>query len=322
MRLHPVAAWLATGLLVFGAGGALTACGGGQSDRIEPTFSEHVLSGADLTGWVLVAEPALYDRSTLYQRVNGEDGLYLGAGFTKLTTLELKQDRRRATTAMVDVFELGSPLSAFGIYSRHHDEEAVVPQTGTSACITGPFAVLYKDRFVVKINADSTAARGGESVQGLADLAARIAGGLPGSEAPPCELGFLPEEGLEKGSTSYVETALNGHDFLPGGLQADYRIEGQGMRVFLSFFPDDDAAVAALGRYGEILGGTTPVTPGAEGGGEPRFTGAAPDGENVTVTTRGRFLVGARGYEDLRAAEQLTRDTLEAIEGGCPAAGD
>jgi len=324
MRLCPVLAWFAAGLLAFTVLVSWTACEGSRRDRVEPAVPDHVLGGADLTGWLLVGEPTQYDASTLYQRVNGEDGLYLSAGFTRLSTFELKQDRRRGTTAFLDVFELGSPLSAFGIYSRLHDEEAVLPQIRTSACLYGAFAVLYKDRFVVKINADQSAASGDEPVQGLAELAAKVASGLPGSETPPCELGFLPQDGLDVGSTAYVENALNGHDFLPGGLQADYRIEDQSVRVFLSIFSDAEAAAAALGRYGENIGGARSPTRQSDAGQENRFTGSEPSGESVSVSVRGRFLVGARGYEDSQAAVKLIQDTFEAIEGHgeCPAAGD
>lgn len=286
---------LTAGLLAFAALGSFTACGGDRGEPVETQLPGHVLGGAILTGWSLVGEPALYDPSTLYQRVNGEDGLYLDAGFVGLTTLEVKQDRRRGTTAMLDVFELGSPLSAFGIYSRHHDDEDAVPDIGTSACIHGGFAVLYKDRWVVKINADSTSAATGEPAPGLQELAGKIAAVLPGDTAPPCELGFLPVAGLAAGSATYVESALNGHEFLPGGLQADYRIEGQAVSVFVSIFEDTEAAAAALGLYNDTLGDT--------------------GGDQVSVSAQGRVLVGARGFEDPRVAMKLLQDTFAAIEG-------
>lgn len=302
LRQRPVHAWLAAGLLAVAALGSLTACGGSRQDPVEASLPDH-LGAAVLTGWSPAGEPAVYDASTLYQRVNGEDGLYLGAGFARLTTVELKQHGRRGTTAVVDVFELGSVLSAFGIYSRLHEEEAVVPRIGTSACIYGGFAVLYKDRIVVKINADPTAASGAEPAPGLAELAALIADGLPGAAAPPCELGYLPPDGLVAGSATYVEAALNGHDFLPGGLQADYQVDGQEVSVFVSLLPNPEAADAARGQYTEALGGA--------------------EGEQVSVAAQGRFLVGARGFEDPRTAVKLIQGTLEAIEGhgDCPAAG-
>jgi len=298
---------------------SLAACARGPAEPAQSSGGDHVLSGADLTGWEIVGQPALFDASTLYLHVNGEDGLYISAGFERLTSIELKEDRRGGATVVVDVYELGSTLSAFGIYSRLHDEAALVPGAGASACLFETLAVMYKNRYVVKITADPTRGSGDDRARLLTALIGRVAEALPGTTAPPCELACAAHEGLVAGSMTYVEQALNGHDFLPGGLQADYRIAGDEARLFLSSFPDAGTAAAAFQRYGEIMQDTV-VPPERAGEREgQRIAGSEPDGTRTTVVVWDRFLVGIRGGGDGPTATALMTRTLQAIEdnAGC-----
>ena len=314
-RRSPASKWIGGCLLVASAVlMPFTACDGIRREQTAPTVIEHVLQDADLTGWKLVGEPTLYDASSLYERVNGEDGLYLSAGFTRLTSIELEEDRRRGVTVVADVYELGSTLSAFGIYSRLHEEEAVIPGLGTSACLFGALVVMYKDRYLVRINADPSVVASDQLKQVLTGLAEKVAGGIPGSEGPPCELGFLPEVGLDAGTVTYVENSLHGHDFLPGGLRADYLIGDRRVGVFLTIFPDAEAATAALHRYNEILQETGGPSLLAEVPEWLSVAGREPDSTRVSLAVRDRLLVGARGHERTRDADELLRSTIRAIE--------
>jgi len=285
--------------------------------------ADHVLASADLTGWTVVGEPALYDASTLYQRVNGEDVLYLDAGFTQLTHIELRATDRGAISVEVDLYELGSPLSAFGVYSRLHDDAAVVPETGASACRFGGLLVMYQDRYLARLTLDPASPRDERADLSMVELARKLAAGLPGTAAEPCELSYLPADGLERGSRSYVEKALFGHEFLPGGLTASYRLEGQTVVLFVSRLADGEAAADGLRRYRSLLadGGSDSLLD--EDRGLAAVAGREPTGHRVSVAASGPFLVGVRSPESLPDSGPLLLGALVGIEGAaaCSATG-
>lgn len=65
---------------------------------------------------ISVKRERTYTGSGLYGFMNGGSDLYLEYGFQKLTTRDIEYDGEEYT---VDIYEMATPLDAFGIYSLH-----------------------------------------------------------------------------------------------------------------------------------------------------------------------------------------------------------
>ena len=74
-------------------------------------------------GWAMEGRVATYTPENLYQYINGEAEIYLPYGFKKAACVRYikastPSGRPQEKGMGVNIFEMGSPLDAFGIYSN------------------------------------------------------------------------------------------------------------------------------------------------------------------------------------------------------------
>jgi len=119
----------------------------------------------------------------------------------------------------VDLYEMGSPLAAVGVFRRESPaREADLPGT-TLAAISPPYqALLVKGRTYVKVNVyegEITESQGRELLGGLAAA-------LSGDDEMPQEFSLLPQEGKVTGSEGYQPGSLLSLEELTDCLYASY----------------------------------------------------------------------------------------------------
>ena len=78
-------------------------------------------------GWVIQEKIETFTEKDLYKYINGEAELYYPYGFKALATAKYVRSDNPDGGIIADIYEMGSPLEAFGIYSRYRDpdEESV-----------------------------------------------------------------------------------------------------------------------------------------------------------------------------------------------------
>lgn len=185
-----------------------------------------------------------YDRTTIFRYMDGAAELYLAFGFERLLVRRLTREGTPEVT--VELYDMGDPGEAFGIFSRNRSSgEAGI---GQGSEIVSSYLLFWRDRYFATIYPDSATAESRRVVRAIGrEIAERIGrdGDLPGL------LQCLPPVGLIPESIRYfhLHTDLNAHYFL-----ADTNLLGLGV--------DTDAV---LGSY--LLAETST---GAAAGSEPR----------------------------------------------------
>jgi hypothetical protein len=283
---------------------ALLACG--QKDTGAPAGAVDLHSllpdPATLTGWRVAAGPTDFDPATLFEYLDGGAERYLKHGFRALVQVryEAAADVRAAVT--LDVYDMGSDLGAFGVYSSLRPAVADFRKWGAEGYRSGPVATAWKGRVLVHGEADDELP---DQVALVERLAAHVCAALPGPADRPAILDRLPAEGLVPRSERYVAVDLLGHEFLPGGVLAGYEIDGRRAEAFFTDLGAEAAVARALAelrahyaRWGEIQPGVPPA-----GAGGFRF--AAPGLGQGTVTGAGRFLAGVTGDLPTEARDHL-----------------
>jgi hypothetical protein len=257
-----------------------------------------------LAGWRVASEPTEFTPGTLFEYLDGGAERYLKHGFRTLVQVRYEAAADVSGGVTLDIYDMGSDLGAFGIYSSVRPEVADFREWGTEGYLSGPVAAAWKGRVMVHAETDQELP---EQVALLERLVAQVCAALPGPAARPAVLDRLPAEGLVPRSERYVAVDLLGHAFLPGGVLAAYEIDGRRAEAFLSDLGDEAAvakALAALRAHYSQWGGILPGVPPVGAGG---FRFAAPGLGPGTVTGAGRFVAGV--YGDLPADE---RDRLLA----------
>lgn len=253
-------------------------------------------------GWELDGKVDLYTRDNLFDRINGEAEAYFPYGFDLLASARYASRKDSRVAVDADVYRMGSPLDAFGIYANYRRTENPGAPVGGGGTLSPSTLMFHQGRYFVRLQATGTA-RLGEDV--FLTCARAISRRLPADAGRPAELDLFALPEVVPGSERYIARSLLGYEFLRRGLLADAVSEGSPMQLFL--VPEDsvDAASAAFERYRSYLksSGTDARVTGAPG--RESLTAADPLYGNVHVAKAGRFLAGAVRFKDPSAAQRL-----------------
>ena len=181
------------------------------------------------TGWTAVDREYRYGRENLWEYINGAAELFLKYRYSELVVADFEQGDGALT---VCVYDMGSPLDAFGIFEAEKPAKAeVLADIGSAAVLQPPYrGLLIKDRFYVKIEAGG----GDIPAEALRGAMRDVAAGLPGDNGLPPELAALPEDGRVPGTVAFAGGDFLGFEDLRACLYADYEdAEGNEYRLFV-----------------------------------------------------------------------------------------
>lgn len=194
----------------------------------------------EIEGWTAVGEPATYGADGLWELINGAADTFLAYGFEEVTVQRYSRD---GVTASIAVYDMGTPLDAFGIFRTEAPAEEPALPIGTEAVVSPPYqCLLLKDRYYVKVEAYE-----GDIDQATGEsLVSAIASALPGEAGLPPEFDVLPTDGMVPGSAQYTREALFGLTELEETVHARYT--GNDDAEYRVFAVLDDAADAVWSR--------------------------------------------------------------------------
>lgn len=179
-----------------------------------------------------------YNPDTLYQYMDGGADAFLAYDFQTLLHHEFRAGKVDLT---VDVFDMGIPENAFGIYASERAPWYHFIPIGTEAYRNEGILNFLQGRYYVKLAAFG---EGNESVldQFARGLSARI--GDNGSF--PQLLQQLPQTHLRRRSEQYLLKDPLGHPFLRPAYLATYNVDNQDSMLLISVAADETEAQQRL----------------------------------------------------------------------------
>ena len=288
--------WCAVALtLLFGCAPEL-----GERTPEEIDLTRLLPAPSSLEGWTVADGPTAYLPDFLYEYIDGAAPRYLAYGFRKLVHVRYELGGDLLSSITLDIFDMGSKLGAFGIYRNGMPAEVALPDWGTEGYRQGTVAAAWKDGIFIQAEADDDRT---VLISMLDRLMTNVCHEVIGDESLPAILNRFPSDGLVPLSERYSAADLFGHTFLPGGLTAEYEIDGQGAELFFSDLGTEVAAseaIASLRAYHSEWGNVIQDVP-AVGTYGYRFSdpGLGPG----TVVVVSGYLAGA--YGDLPYELQL-----------------
>ncbi len=265
-------------------------------------------------GWILIDGPQVYTKKTLFERINGQAELFFKYGFQKSVFALYQNQKDKENQIELDIYDMGSVLHAFGIFSRFRngDREGGV---GLESYVENRSGFFYQGKYFVMLF-------GTESNPDLLRYwSLLIAKNIADHSPPPREIGFFPKEGLKPGSIQYFPEGLLGRKFLGRGFQGTYmeklhvEAAGQGKaevvegdevkakdrakesKLFIAVFKNSQEAINALKHYRDDL---------AKKGKVYQFKSDTLRGEDdyqgkVLAVQRRFYLLGAIGFNEKEA---------------------
>ena len=170
----------------------------------------------EVAGWTQAGDVLTYDAESLWEYINGAAELFVSYGVISCQTADLSSED---LTVAVDLYEMGTPLNAYGVFEREASGETVDIPGAVAAMVSPPYqALLLKGSTYAKVNVfegELTMEAGRALLEGLADA-------LPGESSIPSEFGLLPTAGKIAGTESYQAEAFLGLTELTDCVFAEY----------------------------------------------------------------------------------------------------
>ncbi len=225
-------------LILFAAAAfAFTSCCSGRKglDRLFP-------SPGFEKGWKWDGRPRHFTPENLYEAIDGEADLYIGYGIKELGTLLYYWGSPSDTFFVVDIYDMGSALNAFGVYSNLRHPDYRFEEIGDEGFVHDYGMKFYKGRFLVDIKLGDFS----EKCRRAALIVAReTARRIRSTGKIPPLLETLPGEQQVPHTLRYVRREMLNQGFLPGGLEARYSLNGSEVTCFVVIF--DSVADARRG---------------------------------------------------------------------------
>jgi hypothetical protein len=264
----------------------------------------------ELDGWTVAEGPLHFTPETLYEYVNGGADRYLANGFRELVHVRYQRGEDPTACVTLDVYDMGSELGAFGIFSAARRPELEARAWGSGGYRTGTVAAAWKGAVFVHAEADDERT---ELVELMERLVAEICDRAPGEPTTPAVLDPLPVEGRVARSERYVPADLLGHAFLPGGVLAAYEVDGKRGELYLSDLGSDAAATAAFERLRAHLERWGSVDPGPPPLAVEAFSYRDPTIGDGTAARVGGVIAGIHGELARADRERILRELLDAL---------
>jgi hypothetical protein len=202
-------------------------------------------------GWSPMQDVEVYDTEDLYELVDGQADAFFAYAFEQVAV----QTYESASGAMVrvEVWQLGTPADAYGLFTIYRAGRPVVVGNGGDAD-PGRRLDFWQGRYFVRVLAVSP--MDDETMQLFAET---VSGALPAGGERPSLMARLPQGGLQEGSEVFFHQEISVQDYLWLGGQnvlalgaetdavlARYDVEGETAMVLLVAYTDDEAASLAL----------------------------------------------------------------------------
>jgi len=273
---------------------------------------ENMLPGInEISGWQRSGASYGYAPDKLYNYIDGAADQFIAYGFIKMRGAEYVSSADRQESIIVDIYDMGSALSAFGMFTSKKDSTSATLGIGAESFGNDQLAVFYKGRFYVEIQ--SRILRAGNRAVPL-NAARMVAAKIPAKNSRPELLQLFPSSGRVSGSENYIVGGVLGHAFLPRGIASDYRLNSELIKAYIVLFSDAAQAGAAFEAYKKYLTGAgEKIIPGA-GFGEKNFAAHEQYQKNILVALAKDTIVCVTGLSGMQTGEQLVQEICGTIQ--------
>ena len=247
----------------------------------------------DIDGWEQDGEVEVFERTNLFNHINGASEFYFSYNFQKVWVTRYKKGDAELT---LEVYDHGDLAHAFGIYSMERPPEADVKDIGAQGYYEDAILNFVIDRYYVKMNSYREPGAGSGVLLNTANLVSR---NLSDSHDLPEIVTLFPDESRVLNSRQFISNTFMGLEFLGSAFRARYQNEHGELTMFVMQRESAEEMKALLEKYLEFAGKKT-VEP-TEGSFviEDPFNGA------IHLTWFDKFVIGFSG-DDIK----VLRDEL------------
>jgi len=183
-----------------------------------------------MEGWQFQEEPQFFSPGTLFEYIDGASEAYLSYDFRELVVAQYQKNGTE-TVLTLEIYDMGSPLNAFGIFSSERYPDNPDLNLGNAGYLEEEVLNFISGRFYVKLLCYNG---GQETANYLKQLAREVEARIKDKAGLPELFRLFPPEGRVKNSEKYIKKNFMGFDFLSHGYIVLYRqdqVEYEGLVI-------------------------------------------------------------------------------------------
>lgn len=209
----------------------------------------------EIHGWNAEASENIYDRKTLFDYIDGGAELYLAYDFRKAIARRFYKENEPSIT--VDLFDMGSPEDAFGVYSFEQEGKSV--GIGNDSEYAAGLLRFWKGKYFVSILADRETPEAKNAVMALGRI---VASNIQMAGSRPSIISLLPQTNLIPTSVRYFhkKSGIDYHYFLADKnilnldektnvVLAEYAEKKGKSKLLVVQYPNEESSIAAYRSF-------------------------------------------------------------------------
>ena len=200
-------------------------------------------------GWRAASRPEFFESRNLWEYINGQAEMYIDYGFRCVVTVEYSSSDGPGSM-IIDVFQMQSPIHAFGIYAAERSPDDLFIKMGAQGYLGKNVLNFWKGPYYVKLTASQSSS---DTRIALMRLGNAIANKIQGSFSEPALFACFPDKNRVKMSERFIPRNFLGQPFLENGYRVEYTGGGTTYQIFLIQTDSPEKATEAFRKYQDFL---------------------------------------------------------------------
>ncbi|NPV82205.1 MAG: hypothetical protein HPY46_01285 [Candidatus Aminicenantes bacterium] len=197
-------------------------------------------------GWKFQDEPQLFSPGTLFEYIDGAAEAYLSYDFKELVVAQYQKDGTE-TTLTLEIYDMGLPLNAFGIFSSERYPDNPDVNIGNAGYLEEEVLNFISGSYYLKL----ICYNGGEqTADHLRQFAREVESRIKDKGSLPEVFRLFPAENRVKNSEKFIKKNFMGFDFLSQGYVVLYR---QGQAEYEALIIDCGSPAEAASRLQKLV---------------------------------------------------------------------
>jgi hypothetical protein len=217
--------------------------------KAETETIAQALEGLTPAGFAQKGVVERYTGANLYEKINGRSELFHSYDVKAMTFVTFSRADDPATFLDVFLYDMSTPLNAFGVYSIERAPGSEALATGDGGHRAEADLFFRKGRYYASILTSG----GDEELRAASALAEALARRLKGEPAAIWGLAMLPATNRVEDTVQYVMVDALGLDFLTNTFLAQYRDGDSKYTAFVARCGSAEEAERVLARYRAYL---------------------------------------------------------------------
>ncbi|MGA1199381.1 MAG: DUF6599 family protein [Candidatus Latescibacterota bacterium] len=266
-----------------------------------PTIATTPFSNLTPSGWKMLGKEEAFTADTLYEKINGRAEQYIRYGVKGMQFVGFTDGNK-----FIDVFvyNMDTPIQAFGIYSVERTEGAPKATLGREGYQVEASYFFWKGPYYGQVIASDTDASLQQVSQSIAES---LTNRLNDNGETLWGYDLLPQNARIQDTVQYFKRDALSLDFLTNAFSARYLIQGQELTAFIAQANTPAEAKEILGKYTSYITNYGDMLNTEETANTTLLVGDM-GGLYDIVFQKGNFVGGITLAEDRTVSEKMVRD--------------